>query len=121
MEKMDKLDKKTLKELLYYEKTCEENIIKPMIKYFEIQAEEALIELKEANQNNRKNDLSTIAHSLKSASSQIGLAQVSDTCLNMEKEGRSSPTTDFSSQINELADQIDDSLTELKDFLKEAG
>lgn len=118
---MEKLDKKTLKELLYYEKNCEEKILQPMIKYFEIQAEEALIELKEANVNNRKNDLSTIAHSLKSASSQIGLSQVSNICLCLEKEGRSNPSSDFTNQISDLAVQIDESLNELKDFLKEAS
>lgn len=118
---MNNLDEKQINDLLFYEKTCEEKILGPMIEYFQIQAEEALIELNEANSENRKNDLAIIAHTLKSASAQIGLVNVSNICLELEKDGRDNQNIDFSPKIAILKNQIEHSLKDLKEFLKEAS
>lgn len=114
---MDRINRNQIGQLMFFEKSAEENLIDNMIGIITEQFQDEIPRLKMMNQQGLGNDMSAVAHKLKSSAGQLGLNWLEKLCLELETEGRRKGNFNFLEAIDKMDIEFKVSIQELKHLL----
>jgi HPt (histidine-containing phosphotransfer) domain-containing protein len=85
----------------------EEDIIEIIVLFFE-SFDEDLTEIKQAYDTGGMDEFIRLTHGIKGAAASIGLDEVADIARDLESQGRDNEVSNFSANIDNLIDEVND-------------
>lgn len=116
---MVKIDKQQIDQLIFIEATSGEKIINHLLDlYIQQMSKYGPLIIAEADKNNLL-QVSSMAHSLKSSAANLGMLSVEQICLFIETEGKKNHQLNYAELVQQIHDESELALEQIKAFLAE--
>ena len=114
---MDKLNKNQINELLEIEKAADEKIINELVVIYKDQLLDFTNQAPDIVGRRDLDQLSKLAHRLKSSAGNLGLVQPAEICLTLEIESKNQSEMDYNGIVIQLKQASDEALIELQKYI----
>ena len=114
---MNKLNKNQINELLQMERDANERIIPELIVIYQTQLIDFVSASRDIVAKRQLEQLSQLAHKLKSSAGNLGLVEPEAICSELERESKSKSAIDYGQKIIELKNESQFGLEELKKYI----
>lgn len=115
---VQKLNLQQIQDMVNYERSTQEELIRPLLETFKKSLVPQLQQLNQDLINQDYHHLAQISHALKSSALQLGMLSLGHIFLTLEVEGFNKSQFPFKQKLEELETEIPSSIKALEDYLK---